>query len=156
MTTSFSTADKINIAVGGVTLAIAASFWIQRRYTTEFGGTWADPIILVFGALGLALVVLGVLRKPVGGADEGEEESIPVRGLVTAGVLLVAWVAALPYLGYVITSALFFLLTALSMRRKRPGILGILLDVVIAAVIVGAVYLIFTEVLYVRLPGLRF
>lgn len=156
MTTSFTTADKINIAVGGVTLAIAASFWVQRNHSTQFGGTWADPIILVFGALGLALVVLGVLRKHVGGADADEEESIPVRGLVTAGVLLVAWIAVLPFLGYVISSAVFFVLTALSMRRKKPGILGILLDVVIAAVIVGAVYLIFTEVLYVRLPGFGF
>lgn len=157
MDTPMTRADTINIAVGVVTIGIAGAFWIQRNHTTEFGGAWADPVIIAFAALGLLLLVFGVLRRKVGGADAGEEETaLPVRGLVTAGVLLVAWIAVLPFLGYVISGVIFFLLTALAMRRGRPGIRGLLLDVLIAVVVVGAVYLIFTEVLYVRLPGLAF
>lgn len=157
MDTPMTRADGINIAVGAVTVGIAAAFWIQRNHTTEFGGAWADPIIIIFGALGVLLLVLGVLRRHVGGVDaDAEEDVLPVRGLVTAGVLLVAWIAALPFLGYVLSGVVFFLLTALAMRRRRPGIRGLLLDVLIAGVVVGAVYLVFTEVLYVRLPGPAF
>lgn len=153
MDTPENRADRINITVGAATVLIAVAFWIQRNHTTQFGGTWADPVIIGVGALGLLLLVLGVLRRRVGGTGEdGEEDALPVRGLVTAGVLLVAWIVSLPFLGYVISGVVFFLLTALAMRKERPGIRGLLLDVVIAGVVVGAVYLVFTEVLYVRLP----
>jgi putative tricarboxylic transport membrane protein len=147
--------DKINIAVAVLTVAVAAVFWSQRSYTTEYGGTFADPVILVLGALGLVLLVFGLLRRPVGRGTE-VEEGLPVRGLVLAVALLTAWVAALPYLGYLVGGIVFFVLMAVLMRSERPTLRGILLDVVVAVVVVTAFYLIFTEVLYVRLPDLEF
>ncbi|OLT00154.1 hypothetical protein BJF90_07820 [Pseudonocardia sp. CNS-004] len=93
--------DKINIAAAVLTVAVAAVFWSQRSYTTEYGGTFADPVIIVLGALGLVLLVFGLLRRPVGRGTE-VEEGLPVRGLVLAVALLTAWVAALPYLGYLV------------------------------------------------------
>ena len=147
--------DKINLAVAVLTVAVAALFWSQRSYTTEYGGTFADPVILVLGVLGLVLLVLALLRRPTGHGTE-EEERLPVRGLVLAVALLTAWVAALPYLGYLVGGILFFVLMAVLMRTERPTPRGILLDVVVAVVVVTAFYLIFTEVLYVRLPELAF
>jgi putative tricarboxylic transport membrane protein len=146
--------DKINLAVAVLTVAVAALFWSQRSYTTEYGGTFADPVILVLGVLGLVLLVLALLRRPTGHGTE-EEERLPVRGLVLAIGLLTAWVAALPYLGYLVGGVLFFVLMAVLMRTERPTLRGILLDVVVAVVVVTAFYLIFTEVLYVRLPDLE-
>lgn len=147
--------DKINIAVAVLTVAVAALFWSQRSYTTEYGGTFADPVILVLGALGLVLLAFGLLRRPVGRGTE-VEEGLPVRGLVLAVALLTAWVATLPYLGYLVGGIVFFALMAVLMRTERPTPRGILLDVVVAVVVVTAFYLIFTEVLYVRLPDLEF
>jgi putative tricarboxylic transport membrane protein len=147
--------DKINIAVAVLTVAVAAVFWSQRSYTTEHGGTFADPVIIVLGVLGLVLLVLGLLRRPVGRGTE-VEEGLPVRGLVLAVALLTAWVAALPYLGYLVGGIVFFVLMAVLMRTERPTLRGVLLDVVVAVVVVTAFYLIFTEVLYVRLPDLEF
>jgi len=147
--------DKINLAVAVLTVAVAALFWSQRSYTTEYGGTFADPVILVLGVLGLVLLVLALLRRPTGHGTE-EEERLPVRGLVLAVALLTAWVAALPYLGYLVGGVIFFILMAVLMRTERPTLRGILLDVVVAVVVVTAFYLIFTEVLYVRLPELAF
>jgi putative tricarboxylic transport membrane protein len=147
--------DKTNIVVGVLTVAVAAVFWFQRSYTTQYGGTFADPVIIVLGGLGLVLLVLGLLRRPAGRGTEVEER-LPVRGLVLAVALLAAWVAALPYLGYLVGGILFFVLMAVLMRTERPTPRGILLDVVVAVVVVTAFYLIFTEVLYVRLPELAF
>ena len=147
--------DKINLAVAVLTVAVAALFWSQRSYTTEYGGTFADPVILVLGVLGLVLLVLALLRRPTGHGTE-EEEWLPVRGLVLAVALLTAWVAALPYLGYLVGGVIFFILMAVLMRTERPTLRGILLDIVVAVVVVTAFYLIFTEVLYVRLPDLEF
>jgi putative tricarboxylic transport membrane protein len=147
--------DKINIAVAVLTVAVAALFWSQRSYTTEYGGTFADPVIIVLGALGLVLLAFGLLRRPVGRGTE-VEDGLPVRGLVLAVALLTAWVAALPYLGYLVGGIVFFILMAVLMRTERPTLRGVLLDAVVAVVVVTAFYLIFTEVLYVRLPDLEF
>ena len=147
--------DKINVAVAVLAVAVAAVFWFQRSYTTQYGATFADPVIIVLGVLGLVLLVFGLLRRPVG-RDTEVEERLPVRGLVLAVALLTAWVAALPYLGYLVGGVVFYALMAVLMRTERPTLRGILLDVIVAVVVVTAVYLIFTEVLYVRLPDLEF
>lgn len=150
-----TTADKVNVAVGALTVAVAAVFWFQRDYTTEYGGTFADPVIIALGVLGIVLLVFGLLRRPVGRGTE-EEERMPVRGLLLAVALLAAWVAALPYLGYLVGGIAFYVLMAVTMRTERPSLRGILVDVVVAVAVVGGFYLVFTELLYVRLPELGF
>lgn len=155
MRTPATGADKVNVAVGVLTLAVAAVFWVQRSYSTQYGGTFADPVIIVLGALGLVLTVFGLMRRPVGHGTE-RAERLPLRRLVLAVVLLAAWVVALPYLGYLVGGIVFFGLMAVLMRTERPTLRRIVLDVVVGAVVVTFFYLIFTEVLYVRLPALAF
>lgn len=155
MAAALASASRVNAVVGALTLAVAALFWSQRHYTTQYGGTFADPVILVLGALGLLLLALGLLGRRVG-ADTEELERMPLRGLVLAVALLVAWTVALPYLGYLVGGILFFALMSVLMRTDRPTLKGTLLDVAVALVVVGAFYLVFTEVLYVRLPELAF
>lgn len=149
------TADRVNVAVGALTVAVTAVFWSQRNYTTEYGGTFADPVILALGVLGLALLVMGLLRRAVGHGTEAEER-MPVRGLLVAVAVLIGWVVALPYLGYLVGGIVFFVLMAVVMRKDRPTVRGVLLDTAVAVVVVGAFYLLFTEVLYVRLPETAF
>jgi putative tricarboxylic transport membrane protein len=151
MAAALASASRVNVIVGALTLAVAGLFWSQRDYTTQHGGTFADPVIIVLGVLGLVLLVLGGLGRRVG-ADTEELERMPLRGLLLAVGLLVAWTVALPYLGYLVGGILFFALMSLLMRTERPTIKGFVLDVAIAAVVVGTFYLVFTEVLYVRLP----
>lgn len=149
------TAATINVAVGALTLGVAALFWFQRHYTTAYGGTFADPVIIALAALGLILLVLGVLRRPVGHGTE-EEERVPLLGLVVAVALLAVWVATLPYLGYLVGGIVFFVVMAVVMRAGRPNVRGLLLDVVVAVAVVGIFFVLFTEVLYVRLPAPAF
>lgn len=73
-----------------------------------------------------------------------------------AVLLLVAWVALLPTLGYVVGSLVvlrvFFVLTALLMRDHRPSLKGLALDVGVSVGVVAVLYLVFTWVLVVQLP----
>jgi len=65
---------------------------------------------------------------------------------------LVAWVALLSTLGYVVGSLVFFVLTALLMRDHRPSLKGLALDVGVSVGVVAVLYLVFTWVLVVQLP----
>lgn len=140
----------VNVISGLAFVLLAAVFWLQRDYTSQYGGTFPDPVIILVAVTGLALTVLGLFRRqPV---DPGEQ--VPVSGLVRAVVLLVAWIATLPILGYVVGGIVFFTLTALLMRDRRPDLKGIALDVGVAVGVVAALYVLFTQVLVVRLPEL--
>lgn len=142
----------INGISGLAFVLLAAVFWVQRDYTSQNGGTFPDPVIILVAVTGLALTGLGLFRRPP--VDPGER--VPVSGLVRAVVLLVAWIATLPILGYVVGGIVFFTLTALLMRDRRPDLKGIALDVGVAVGVVAVFYLLFTEVLVVRLPELAF
>ncbi|WP_043504570.1 hypothetical protein [Georgenia sp. SUBG003] len=66
MAAALASASRVNAVVGALTVAVAALFWSQRDYTTQHGGTFADPVIILLGALGLLLLVLGLLGRRVG------------------------------------------------------------------------------------------
>jgi hypothetical protein len=127
-------AQVVNTAVGLLTVAVAATFWMQRRYTSEFGGTFPDAVMILLAVLGLVLAGLGLVGRRVGTPAE-EVERLPLRGVARAVILLAAWVATLPLLGYVVGGVLFFFLTTLSMRKERPTWRGALLDTVVAIVV---------------------
>ncbi|MGO1509976.1 MAG: tripartite tricarboxylate transporter TctB family protein [Actinomycetaceae bacterium] len=154
MARALDAASKVNVLVGLVVVGVAGLFWSQRSYTTAQGGTFPDPVILVLGALGVVLVVLGLLGREIGGGDDQDLERLPVLRLVVAVAVLTAWILTLPYLGYVVGGMIFFVLTALLMRRERPTWKGVLLDVVVAVVVLLLFNYVFTEFLYIRMPTL--
>ncbi|MGC5629480.1 tripartite tricarboxylate transporter TctB family protein [Georgenia sp. Z1344] len=149
-----SATTKVNVLVGIVVVALAGLFWSQRSYTTEHGGTFADPVILVLGALGIVLVILGLIGRDISGGDDQDLERLPIMRLAIAVAVLAAWVLTLPYLGYVVGGIIFFVLTALLMRKERPSWKGVLLDVAVAVVLLLAFNYVFSEYLYIRLPEL--
>lgn len=146
--------SKVNMLVGALIVAVAGVFWTQRSYTTVYGGTFPDPIILVLGALGIVLVALGLLGRDVAGGDDQDLERLPIGRLLIAVAVLAGWILSLSYLGYVVGGIIFFVLTAFLMRRGRPTWKGILLDVVVAAGMLLLFNFLFSEFLYIRLPTL--
>lgn len=138
----------VNVISGLAFVVFAGVFWVQRGYTSEFGGLFPDPVIIVMAVLGLVLAVLGLVQR---GPSEHKFE-VPLAGLIRAVLLLVAWVALLPTLGYVVGSLVFFVLTALLMRDHRPSLKGLALDVGVSVGVVAVLYLVFTWVLVVQLP----
>lgn len=144
-----------NIVAGLLMVAVAGAFWVQRDYSSQYGGLFPDPLMMALAALGLVLAALGLARRGAGKPDAAEG-SLPLAGLARAVVVLVAWIASLPVLGYLAGGILFFLIMALLMRTERPGLKDVALDAVVAAVVVTFFYLVFTQVLFVQLPELSF
>lgn len=143
-----------NIIGGSAVLLVCLVFWVQRDYTTEHGGLFPDAVLVVLAVLSLLLIGRGVLwRHDSGWQDEGR---LAPRDLARAVVLLVAWVASLPILGYLVGGIVFFTLVAVLMRTQRPRVKDIALDLVVGAGVVGVFYLAFTQLLYVNLPELSF
>lgn len=141
-----------NIIGGFAVLLLCLVFWVQRNYTSQYGGTFPDAVMVLLAVLSLLMIARGMLwRHESGWHHEGR---LGFGDLARAVVLLVAWVASLPFLGYLIGGIVFFTLVALLMRTERPSWKGVLLDIAVAVGVVGLFYLAFTEVLYVTLPPL--
>lgn len=138
----------VNVISGLAFVVFAGVFWVQRNYTSEFGGLFADPVIIVMAVLGLVLALLGLVQR---GPSEHKSD-VPLAGVIRAVLLLVAWVALLPTLGYVVDGLVFFVLAALLMRDHRPSLKGLALDVGVSVGVDAVLYLVFTWVLVVQLP----
>jgi len=100
-----------NVISGLAFVVFAGVFWVQRNYTSKFGGLFADPVIIAMAVLGLVLALLGLVQR----RPSEHKSEVPLARLIRAVLLLVAWVALLPTLGYVVGSLVFFVLTALLM-----------------------------------------
>lgn len=142
-----------NIIGGAVVLVVCLIFWLQRDYSSEYGGIFPDAVLIVLSILGVMLVARGVLwrNRESGWHDTGR---LGYKDLGRALILLVAWVASLPILGYLYGGILFFTLVAVMMRTSRPTWKNVLLDFGVAVVVVVLFYLAFTQVLFVSLPEL--
>ncbi|WP_158542956.1 tripartite tricarboxylate transporter TctB family protein [Phytoactinopolyspora halophila] len=135
--------------VGGLLFAaFAAAMWVQRDYTSEYSGYFPDFLLIAMAVLGVGLGISAWFGRTVRADEHGD----PLSGLLRAVVLLLLCFAALPVLGYVITSIVFFAVTATLMRGKSWSLKGLVVDVAVSIVFVGAIYLLFSEVLLVQLP----
>lgn len=141
-----------NIIGGAAVLFICLIFWIQRDYSSDYGGIFPDAVLIALAALSVMLIARGLLWRHETGWDSTGR--LGYRDLGRALVLLTAWVASLPILGYFYGGIIFFTLVAVLMRTSRPTWKQILLDLGVAVVVVGAFYLAFTQILYVTLPEL--
>ncbi len=152
-------ADAVAGAVGFVfALAyLTAAFAIpESSFANAAVGPKALPVTIgvALAAASLVLAVRGLLREGATGeaepgAEEPEEEvpaQSPVRFAVVAGLLL-GYIFVLLPLGYVISTFLFIFGTTMYLDRGRP-----VRNVVYALAFSLVVYLVFTQLLTVRLP----
>lgn len=139
-----------NLLTGGLLLVLVASFWVQRAYRFPHTNILPDAVMVILAVLSLWLLVVGWRTRHV---DEvHEEQALPWADLGRAVALLAAWVVALPWLGFLVSGIVFSTVISLSMRTAGRTLRGALLDVAVNAGVVVAIYLAFTQVLYVRLP----
>ena len=97
-----------------------------------------------------SLVILrDVLSKPAApeaGPARFQREILPVRLIVVVGLIL-AYVIAMPLLGFVVSSAGFLFLSVWYLWRKGP-----LVSAVLTLASLAAIYIIFRQVFQVVLP----
>jgi len=107
-------------------------------------------MVIIMALISLGLVVNGIVsprqRQLFGEGDH-------LRAGVT-GITLFAWVIAISWVGFYVSSVVAILILAyyLTLARRRVTLSQFAVWVVIIAVEVGIFYLIFTRLLYVPLP----
>lgn len=139
-----------NLITGALLLALVASFWVQRAYRFQHTNLLPDAVMVILAVLSLWLLVVGWRTRHV---DEvHEEEALRWVDLGRAVALLTAWVVALPWLGFLVSGIVFTTAISISMRDDGRSLRQMALDLAINAAVVVAIYLAFTQVLYVRLP----
>jgi hypothetical protein len=134
---------------GAVVLLAAIVFWFQGGYTNPLAGYFPNTILLAMAAMAVVLIVRGIVRPSSAEDDSDAEAPAEVRlgGLAKAAVLLAVWVLALWFLGYIM-----FCVVSLSLREAPLSLRTVLVDVAISVVVVGGVYLAFTNLIFVPLP----
>lgn len=139
-----------DLAAGVLGLLFAALLWLPREEMGRLSIIFPRAILVVTVVLSLALIVKAFV-KPAG--REVEIEGSP-RRLVIMMLVLFAWWYAIGVLGFLLATAIvFFGLTWYLARIEGPvSMRRVALFVPAIAVLIGAFYLAFTEILNVRLP----
>ncbi|MFP4137913.1 MAG: tripartite tricarboxylate transporter TctB family protein [Halomonas sp.] len=139
-----------DIAAGIFGLAFAALLWFPRGDIGRLSLIFPRAVLVIMTLLAITLVIKGFVRP---GGREIEITGSP-RRLVTVIVGFFAWWGLVEVLGFLLATLIaFFLLTWYLARVESPVTGRRLLrwTPVILALVVGF-YLVFTEVLNVRLP----
>ncbi len=135
---------------GLIGLAIAAVFWMRRGRLSDLSAMFPDTVLIILAVVSVALIVMGFVKPEMRALfTEGDRP----RMVVTA-VTILAWILAIPRLGFFVSSflAFAFLTWYLARAQRRVSLPTFLLWLVIDAAVVGAFYFVFTRYLHVRLP----
>lgn len=140
-----------DLAAGVFGLLFAALLWFPRESMGRLSIIFPRAILVITVVISLALVVKAFI-KPA--ARQVHIEGNPVRLVVMIAVLFVWWYA-IGLLGFLLATAIvFFGLTWYLARVEGPVSMRRLAQwVPIVALLTGAFYLAFTQVLNVRLPS---
>jgi hypothetical protein len=134
---------------------ICGYFWIQSMSFGRYGVLFPRVIILILGVLSCVLLAASFFepkdRKIFGG------KTVRYAFILLLIFLLIAWIALIRYIGFVVSSIVFISLlnVLIDRRRRKPGAVAV--KVAVTAAIVGAFYLFFSRLLLVSFPkGLLF
>lgn len=144
----------LDTVCGAVVLLAAMVFWLQGGYTNPLAGYFPNTILLAMAAMAVVLIVRGIVR-PSGAEDDSDAEApdeVRLGGLAKAAALLAVWVLVLWFLGYLISGVIMFAVVSLSLREAPLSLRTVLMDIAISVVVVGGVYLAFTNLIFVPLP----
>lgn len=143
----------VPVVTGAVMVAVGVLLLTQVPVIRADGYDVQGPRFLPLVVISLWTVLSGVYLVRAVVALVGRREGLPterfdhMRRVALLLVLLVAYAYAVDPLGYVLTTAVFFVGTTLALGSRhllRDGVIAVLLSV--------GIYLAFTEALNVRLP----
>ncbi|MDN3519936.1 tripartite tricarboxylate transporter TctB family protein [Halomonas ramblicola] len=139
-----------DIAAGGFGLAFAALLWLPRGEMGRLSIIFPRAILVLLTVVAVALIVKGLVRP---GDRRIEITGSPRRLLVVAAGFF-AWWVAIGQLGFLVSSlvAVFALVWYLARVAGPVSLVRLARWVPIILGLVVAFYLIFTQVLNVRLP----
>lgn len=139
-----------DILIGSASLVIAAVIFFATRDLSKLGGIFVNYCLTVFVALAVLELIKGFIKP------ERVEffTSITERNNVVVGlVILIIYLAIMPFLGFLPSSFLFFTVMTLYLGEEGLTTRNILVSAGLAVVVVTMFYFIFKEFLMVPLPS---
>ena len=136
-------------------LVFVVSLWMQRDFTTPFGGIFPD----IWMGILVVLIVITILLTwtPWHAVQEGEEENGKSTGghwfdMAIVGAILLAWAFLLRQVGFLATGIIGFSGISWFLNDRRNSVRGFLESAVIGVAMVGVLILVFEYGLKVPLP----
>jgi hypothetical protein len=139
---------RADFVAGAILLVVVGVFWTQRDYASRASGLYPDLVLVVLAVLGIAIIVNGYRR----GDRALQPRQVDPKMLAGASALVLVWAVLMGLIGFTISGVIAFVAMALLIRRGRPSARVLLTDSAVGAVVVVAVFFIFTRVLLVPLP----
>ncbi|QJT08754.1 tripartite tricarboxylate transporter TctB family protein [Oceanidesulfovibrio marinus] len=139
-----------DILIGSASLVIAAVIFFATRDLSKLGGIFVNYCLTVFVALAVLELIKGFIKP------ERVEffTSVTERNNVVVGlVILIIYLAIMPFLGFLPSSFLFFTVMTLYLGEEGLTTRNILVSAGLAVVVVTMFYFIFKEFLMVPLPS---
>ena len=135
-------------------LIFVVSLWLQRDFTTPFGGIFPD---IWMGAL-VALVVITILLTWTDwSAMENGEEAGTTKGghwfdMAVVGAIMLTWTILLRHLGFLATGVIGFTSISWFLNDRRNSFRGFLESAAVGVAMAGVLILAFEYGLKVPLP----
>lgn len=141
-------------------LAFIAVLWVQRDYSSPFGGLFPDTIMAIMTVFVVLTLILSFTRyaampnKTKPGADNEQMGAARkhVRRVVVVAVVLAVWVGLYRPVGFALTGTLGFAAIAWYLGDHRNGMRGALKAISIGALVCFVIYMVFDYSLGVPLP----
>ena len=141
------TADRVSALM---LLSISAYFLYESKDFSPFGALFPQVIVYILGILALALLILSFFKKS--GSKLFEETKAVYLPVVTAFILVIGWVALLQYIGFFVTSIVFFSLITIFLDKKVTKTPILIKRLLMTCGFVTGFYLFFAKVMQVPFP----
>ena len=138
-----------DLIVGVFSLILAALFWFFTRDLSKLGGIFVNYVLVILTVLGVMVTAKGFIKPERIQLFESAVERNNV--LIGTGILL-CYLIILPYVGFLPSSFLFFLVMTIYLGEEGFTTRNILQSAVLSAVVVTVFFFIFKHLLEVPLP----
>jgi putative tricarboxylic transport membrane protein len=138
-----------------IMLVFIAILWIQRSYTTPFGGIFPDRVMIIMAVFVVVSLILSFTRyRTMKEEEQKESEAGEKRWLDMAVVIVImmAWVLLLRYAGFALTSVMGFASTAWYISGERKNWKMIVKAFLVGLAITYLIVYVFGHLLRVPLP----
>jgi hypothetical protein len=137
-------------------LAFVAILWMQRDYTTPFGGIFPDAVMLIMTALaGITMILSFTPYRVMKEGDEKRESPLEAKRWIDMAVVTVSlllWVLLLRYLGFALSGVTGFAFIAWYISGERKDWRVIVKAVLVGLALTYLIIYIFGHLLQVPLP----
>ena len=133
-----------------VLLGACVYAWIEAQDFSPLSALFPRVVVVILAALSLLLFALSFVKPRAGKIFVLVEGNALPLGL--AVVMMVAWVALIGLLGFLVTSLLIFALMTVVLERRERRPRQILLRVALVCAVTVAFYFFFDRLLLVSFP----